>query len=356
VRRFAAAPWLILAASLIGCSGGIALRPIQAPCPTVSVDGPSWSPDGTKIAYFEDPHWNGTNRLHVIDVISGSTTHLADIPAQTVAPQWSPDGSNLLTASESGTYEYELMTFDLEGTQQILPEHIPGTLHYRWSPGGEQFALTYQGPGESDLFVFDQHGTSLWRLSDLRPDLIWPSSVEWSPDGTRLAFADSSSRPGRLVTISASGEDIQIHSTPGERVVDVLWSPDGRWIAFTVLGSTNGYELYVTTPGGRNLTMIANEPIRYLRWLPDSSDLIYMDASNDIVIISRDAGPRTIVSSQLHGGTLKEADFSPDTTQIAYTVGGRYGADDLYVMNVDGTNVQQLTDNPGNHKCFQWPF
>jgi Tol biopolymer transport system component len=346
----------ILAASLIGCSGKLARKPIQAPCPGVSIDGLAWSPDGTKMAYFEGLHWNGTNQLYVIDMISGTSTHLADLPLETVAPQWSPDSSRLLTGVDVAYYEYELFTFDLSGTKYVFPEHIPGTPYSNWSPTGEHLALTYAGPGESDLFMYDQHGAILWRLSDLRPDLIWPSSVEWSPDSTRLAFADSSSRPGRLVIASTSGDDIQIHGTPGERVVDVLWSPDGVWIAFTVLGSTSGYELYVTPPGSTNHTMVANEPVRYLRWLPDGSGLIFMDASDDIVTVSRDAGRRTIVSSELHGGNIQQADFSPDASQLAYIIGGRYGADDLYIMNVAGTNVQQLTDNPGNHKCFQWPF
>lgn len=45
-----------------------------------------------------------------------------------------------------------------------------------------------------------------------------------------------------------------------------------------------------------------------------------------------------------HNGT--GLSLSPDGTQIVYTAGGEKGDADLYVMNVDGSNVRRLTFSP----------
>ena len=47
--------------------------------------------------------------------------------------------------------------------------------------------------------------------------------------------------------------------------------------------------------------------------------------------------------------------WSPNGYKIAYTFGSG-DSYNIWIMNSDGSNIRQITDNPGNHKCFQWPF
>src|SRR5690242_17973371 len=88
---------LVLADTLIGCSGGVALKPIQAPCPGDTIDGLTWSPDNTKVAFFTERVQSPTWSLQVFDLTTGTNTHLADVPQNALNPQWSPDSSRLLS-------------------------------------------------------------------------------------------------------------------------------------------------------------------------------------------------------------------------------------------------------------------
>ncbi|HCR79298.1 MAG TPA: Tol-Pal system protein TolB, partial [Alcanivorax sp.] len=78
---------------------------------------PSWSPDGTKIAYvsFEK---NGLPKIYVHNLSSAERRVVAQFKGINGAPSWSPDGQKLaLTLSKGGNpdiYSLDLNNGDLE--------------------------------------------------------------------------------------------------------------------------------------------------------------------------------------------------------------------------------------------------
>jgi Tol biopolymer transport system component len=352
---------VVLAASLIGCGGKVALKPMWVPCPEVEIYDPVWSPDSMKVAYFTSAHRSGSKALYSYDVMSDTTTKLADMSAKSFHAVWSPDGDQLLIAYDTTGSNYELITIDLNSTKHVITGSIDGKpLYYQWSSDGEHIAIASRAAADrGDMVVLNRNGDIIWRLSEIYTDTLLVSSVEWSFDGSYLAIGLGT----KLAIASANGVTLEIYPSPNGVTQSIQWSPDQKWIAFlTFNGSNRTFAVNLVKSDGTNLRILAYDHAESFRWLPDSSGIIYHipNAVSDyeIVTLSLDVARKVVSSGQQDNryGGFDGREFSPDATMFVYVNSGQYGADDLYIMNIDGTNVQQLTDNPGNHKCFQWPF
>lgn len=101
-----------------------------------------------------------------------------------------------------------------------------------------------------------------------------PSSLSWSPDGTRLAFLWSDpERPGRaLWLVDADGARLRRATAEGVRVGRFAWMPDGASIVFV-----RGDELWVTDLGGGTERLAAGVGgARDLRASPDGRHVSFL--------------------------------------------------------------------------------
>ncbi len=82
-----------------------------------------------------------------------------------------------------------------------------------WSPDGTKLAFSRKFNGGFDLCVMDIEDGHVTRLT--RMHLSHPVSPTWSPDGTRMAFAGNSDFPGDLYVIDADGSNLLRLTTDG---------------------------------------------------------------------------------------------------------------------------------------------
>jgi Tol biopolymer transport system component len=173
---------------------------------------PTWSPDGEEIAYMgviAPDTWESSDALSDIYVVKSdgsarrNLTNTSDI--MEVAPEWSPSGSriafisvNVLEFMQKGTFSLSLIDTDGSDRQEV-----------------------------TKLTWFPFRGTNGY--------LDWIYGLSWSPDGTKIAFADSaqSSDAVHVFVMNADGSERQdiTHDHPGASL-NPAWSPDGRKIAF----------------------------------------------------------------------------------------------------------------------------
>jgi uncharacterized repeat protein (TIGR01451 family) len=186
---------------------------------------PDWSPDGTLIAY--SGRVNPSPDLWLIPPTGGAPTNLqADPSADEEFPAWSHDG-NWVAFSKSGDIWVVAST---GGTPAQITTDPANDTHPSWSPDGTQLVFASDRSGNNDIWVVPSTGgTAMQIVADPAND----SAPDWSPDGARVAF--QSSRGGNTdlwLVPAAGGPALRVTSHAGFDV-QPDWSPSGARIAFS---------------------------------------------------------------------------------------------------------------------------
>jgi len=169
---------------------------------------------------------------------------LTDHPESDYAPSWSPDGTKIaFQASRDGNYEVYVMDAD-GGNQTNLTNHDATEVYVSWAPDGTRISFRSYREGDGQLYVMDLETGNITHLTE---GYTAPASA-WSPDGTKIVFRSSRSGNWEIYVIDVDGGDpINMTHHPGSDNLPA-WSPDGRRIAFASK-RTGNWDLFVLTPG-----------------------------------------------------------------------------------------------------------
>jgi TolB protein len=197
---------------------------------------PSWSPDGSLIAFRHQVGDDETSEVYVMNADGSEQRNLSRHPGQDHAPAWSPDGKKIAFASARGRRgSLRIWVMNADGSHQKPLNPIDGE-YPAWSPDGKKIAFERNtfGPTGWDLWVMDADGSHARPLVATRAD---EQGVAWSPDGGTIAFGSSRGAPERFTRIWVARADGTrqrlLANRPGERPV---WSRDGRYLLFTAGG------------------------------------------------------------------------------------------------------------------------
>ncbi|MFM8876104.1 MAG: hypothetical protein ACKOGC_08530, partial [Anaerolineae bacterium] len=159
-----------------------------------SEDDPSWSPDGTKIAYISDVHLTD---LCIINS-DGSGNKCIDTTGRNFSrPTWSPDGTKLAFSSErNGPFKIYIINANGNGNATLLAQ-VKGARSFSpsWSPDGSRITFrayyTNNNKSDNDIFITNSDGSNQINLTNGKYDEV--GNPTWSPNGNLILFNCNSS-------------------------------------------------------------------------------------------------------------------------------------------------------------------
>jgi Tol biopolymer transport system component len=274
-------------------------------------DGPTWSPDGTKVAYLSGRQAGGPYDIYLMDPDGSARANLTRDEAFNSSPGWSPDGSRIAFGA-APVWHSDVFVMDADGSNRTnLTAREASDRYPSWSPDGLQIAFASDRGGrplQYDIHVMDTDGTNVRRLTH---GLQWRASsgINWSPEGTKIAYAASTDTGLAISVMDSSGQNPRRLTRPGlaHRVLTSRggvsstpvavnswfprWSPDGAQIAF-VSDRDAIFQFDKTSVG----------------YFPDSTDIYVMAASGEPIAVGvEDLGRELTQWGALRQATIKEA-------------------------------------------------
>lgn len=217
---------------------------------------PSWSPDGTRIAFSSD-----ILRYHDDVFLFDSSM---DIPKALTSdyvhdsrPVWSPDGKRIAYESDGDIW---IMNFDGRNKIQVTDtdyiEQFPA-----WSPDGKKLVFTSDQDGDDELFIIDLETKNLQQITF---NLVSDWTPDWSPNGKRIVFASGEEETKSIYSIDLNGNSLRRWTIDFGNCESPVWSPDGRYVAFTSdeSGAREVYMISVDLQNVERITYIFGEATR----------------------------------------------------------------------------------------------
>jgi len=255
--------------------------------PAVSEQRPSVSGDGGRVAFME--YSNGWSIWQMNGNGSSPVQITTDGPSVTnFEPGISPDGNTVAFMKQTSTAQ-DLWTVGINGGAQTdltnTPFPVaPGTnLHSdeccgEYSPDGTKivyvngFNSDVAESESNDIWVMNSNGTGQHGLTGPHDYPIQDIGPSWSPDGTQIAFARTSTEDGSdgLYIMDSDGTNLTPIMNGASHVIGygTTWSPDGTKIAYD---SNNGIAVVPAT-GGSPSPLAPGAGNAYPTWATAATD------------------------------------------------------------------------------------
>ena len=248
---------------------------------TTTGEPPTWSPDGSRIAYAVNTRTTSTIWSVAAD---GSDAHpVVELATPIQDLEWSRDGSFFLFGASN-----DLWTVPATGGGPTQLTADPASdRHPALSVDGTRIAFTSTRSGSPDIWVMPAAGGAAVRITtDPR---AWEDQPAWSPDGSQIAYRfwyGNSAHATLAVIPSAGGAPRQLTfdsgSFDGSWDGSPAWSPDGATIAFDAYRVLDGNQptrsVWLVTAVGGRLRWLTFPDGAAPAWSPDAARMAFVSS------------------------------------------------------------------------------
>ena len=351
-------------------------------------------------------------RMSAIDWSKATTVQLTDQLGMEIFPSLAPDGKSFVFAAKSarGDFDLFLQRIGDKRARNITEDSAANDTQPAFSPDGERIAFRSERGEARGIYVMSATGENVRRVSDFgfhpawspdgkeivvstegkdlptfrsgTPSELWIISVEtgskrllnqnrgiqpaWSPDGKFIAYWFYPPYVGRrdIGIVPVTGGEPLVITRDGTTNWNPVWSPDGRFLYFASdrLGNMAFWRVPFSDGKIAAEPEFVNTPAKYSRHLAfsrDGSRMVFVSTDNKANIQAVEFDP---VTEKVTGAPvwitrgdrrIMRPELSPDGTQFVYCL-SRHTQDDIVIVNRDGTNQRDLTNDAAFDRYPRW--
>jgi serine/threonine protein kinase/Tol biopolymer transport system component len=296
---------------------------------------PTWSPTGTEIVCategVDNPlRRNATSKLLLVPVDTGVPRELW--AGDAVQPSWSPHGTRIAFWNvTAGSAQRNIWTITASGGD---PVRVTDDGHLNWSP-------TWSPDGKYIYYSSDRSGPlNIWRvpidedsgkvLGSPEPlSTPSPSSalISFSKDGRRMVYASDDGKSNlESLQLDASGKPVAgtlaAITHGGGRVQSLSGSPDGQAVVYYAAAPQE--DVYLIRVDGSSQVRLTNDPARdrMPRWSADGKRIIFYSnrTGNYEAWSIRPDGAGLEQLTAIGHAPVYDSMFSPDGRRIACNI------------------------------------
>jgi Tol biopolymer transport system component/imidazolonepropionase-like amidohydrolase len=338
-------------------SGGTA-RPITDNA--MDARQPSWSPDGTRIAFqaYRTSNWQ-------IWTIRADGTELQPVtsgPYDDREPAWSPDGRQIAFASDrSGSYDVWLLTLATGAVTQLTTAPS-NEFQPSWRGGSNEIAYVSDRREHPGVYAIASNGPAERLVAESTGNVAAPA---FAPDGSAVAFSVVAGSRSRLMVqtrnIADPDEDVFPFRPQWTSATELLYTADGRIKRRPVAGGPARIVEFTAdvsftrpafTPKRTNFDLAGTQPARGIVHpvvSPDGTQVAFA-ALGDLWTMPVGGNPQRLTRD-----AAVDADpaWSPDGRSVVFS-SDRTGAMNLWLRDLASGADRQLTRGTGAAMQAAW--
>lgn len=266
---------------------------------------------GSKIAFTQKG--KGSSAVIAMDFDGANAYSVSHNSSENILPSWSPDGSRIAYTSFMRTNPDLYIGPAGGGRPTRISAQRGMNTGASWSPDGKQIAITLSKDGNPEIYIISASDGSIVRR--ITNDKAIDTSPAWSPDGSQLAFVSDRNGGPQIFVVSANGGTPKQVSKNGDYNTTPAWSPakgkhviayttrDGGSYDIVALDLDSGQMTRITQNEGQN-----EEPA----FSPNGRAIAFARLGQGVYIANADGSGKAV---KVWSGNATDVDWGPAPAQ-----------------------------------------
>lgn len=276
------------------------------------------------------------------------------------------DHNFVYSSDKDGEYDIWARHLNTDGftgnPENLTSDHSGDCMRPRWSPAGSKIAFRSKNTGTDQIWIMDADGSNKTQLTFMDGYYCrWPS---WSPAGNKIAFhrhlgtgTCSAYATTQICIMDSDGNNVNCYPNEGGHgEYSPSWSPDGTTIIYDRDERTcsNPKDLWMMNPDGTNKRAFYPPSGQNDDWWYQtesawgkSGKIVFKEMVTtwnhwEIGVVNSDATNHYLIADP-NGENIFPLCWAFGDQKIIYQKSSQ-----LWMVDVDGTDMIQITDEPGN--------